>query len=607
MHQVGPPVGGLPEIVKSGMNDPLLQADSETELGFTFANLRLEPDGTLLRGDQPIHLAPKELAALRVLLANPSRVVTPAHLKEILWRGIHVTADSVPRCISSLRSRLGPDVHIHTLYKRGYRLDSSVHRYSPAPQGTQQCLAILPFELGLSVPEHLGPAIAEDIAAQFSDFQLPNVHVLAWDSIFTLTGRGLTAREIGDKIGADLVLAGTIHTSAAFLRLRAEMMRVSDGIPLWTEDLLAPRERPAVLEQRLLDRLASRLGGQTPISLAAAASDTVDEKAAADAFDAFLEGRYESRNHDPHRMSNAMDLLRKAADLDPSTFAAREQLARLSTGQCLYGYVSPADAAEQIRREADAIPETERTSRAIFPALGWVLFHVEHQLAFASRMLNGTSANASNPWSSRLRILFTLSRNRFVEARSMLDQALREDPYAPSLHVLLAWTLHLTGRQQESVEQANRCLEFFPGDVRAELCAALILAYNNDPKRAAVLAHDVVQRRPLLDIAAAIEAYAQARAGRLGDATVILERLQWLGRERYVLRAFTAAAYVELGDTDGAIAELQAAEQARCPWFFQTLVDPRLKSLRGNPEFDRMRNHLQNMEEAASTGSLSLA
>src|SRR5258708_3713275 len=103
------------------MDRSFLPEDSETEEGFTFANLRLEPDGTLLRGDESLHLAPKELAALRVLLAYPGRIVTPAQLKEFLWPDVHVTADSVPRCISSLRSRLGPQVRIRTIYKRGYR------------------------------------------------------------------------------------------------------------------------------------------------------------------------------------------------------------------------------------------------------------------------------------------------------------------------------------------------------------------------------------------------------------------------------------------------------------------------------------------------------
>jgi hypothetical protein len=143
----------------------------------------------------------------------------------------------------------------------------------------------------------------------------------------------------------------------------------------------------------------------------------------------------------------------------------------------------------------------------------------------------------------------------------------------------------------------------FPGDERVELCAALILAFNDNPNRAAELGHEVALRQPLLDIAPAIEAYALARGNRRNEAREILERLQWLGRDRYVLRSFTAGAYAALGDVDGAVAELQAAEEARCPWFFQTLADPRLRPLAGNAEFMRMRGQLERMESVVTAAS----
>jgi hypothetical protein len=60
-----------------------------------------------------------------------------------------------------------------------------------------------------------------------------------------------------------------------------------------------------------------------------------------------------------------------------------------------------------------------------------------------------------------------------------------------------------------------------------------------------------------------------------------------------------AEPYAALGDGDGAITELVTADRARCPWFFQTLADPRLKSLWGRPEFEKMRASLQEMETAA--------
>ena len=80
----------------------------------------------------------------------------------------------------------------------------------------------------------------------------------------------------------------------------------------------------------------------------------------------------------------------------------------------------------------------------------------------------------------------------------------------------------------------------------------------------------------------------------------MMERLQWLSRERFVLRSFNPAVYVALGDLQGAISELRAAADSRCPWFFQMLADPRLKPLRGQQEFEGMRGLLNAMESAAA-------
>ena len=93
-------------------------------------------------------------------------------------------------------------------------------------------------------------------------------------------------------------------------------------------------------------------------------------------------------------------------------------------------------------------------------------------------------------------------------------------------------------------------------------------------------------------------------AGNTSEAQSILERQQWLGRERYLLKTFMPAAYVALGEFDSAIAELSAAGQNRCPWFFQMLADPRLKPIEHRPEFEQMQGILAGMEAEARIASL---
>jgi len=195
----------------------------DRDLEFSFGNFRLNSDGTLFRDETQIHLPPKELAALRFLLAHVGHVVTPAQLKQALWGDVHVTSDSVPRCMSALRAGLEPEHPIQTIYKRGYRLVGPVRRHQIQPPGEFR-LAIMPFSTGHNVAEHLGSAVAEEVTSRLPAHGMSWISVLARDSVFTLAQRGLTAVQAGEALKADLVLAGTLlamptqyrvsHTSA---------------------------------------------------------------------------------------------------------------------------------------------------------------------------------------------------------------------------------------------------------------------------------------------------------------------------------------------------------------------------------------------------------
>ncbi len=93
-------------------------------------------------------------------------------------------------------------------------------------------------------------------------------------------------------------------------------------------------------------------------------------------------------------------------------------------------------------------------------------------------------------------------------------------------------------------------------------------------------------------------------AGHASAARAILERLEWLSRERYVLKAFSPAVYVALGEPDAALEALRSAEQLHCPWFFQMLADPRLAPLRERAEFQSMLGILAGMEAEAERDAL---
>jgi tetratricopeptide (TPR) repeat protein/TolB-like protein len=503
--------------------------------------------------------------------------------------------------MSSLRERLHPDEEcIQTVYKRGYRLAVEVRGIEKTPSNGLPRLAILPFGADFNVAAHLGAAVAEETLALLTREQLVPAHVLARDSVFTLSLRGYTAQQVGEALHADLALTGTVRALPGHFRLRAEMIRVADGTQMWVEDLLVPESRVAGMELELAQRLLVRLGnGGLSVSACAAEVPQDNHSNRREAYDLFLRGHHECQTLQRHRMQDGLQHLFRAVELDPSLVPAQVDLANACIAQEFFGFMSPLLVAERVRLASQAIPASKEYSEAILPAVGWVRFHVDHDLSGALRAFRTSAHLPHDTAITRVRSMFALSRHRFADAIAMLNAALRTDPFSPWLIARLAWAYHLAGDVGQSLEQIEHALELFPDHESTGLYGTIILAFNGRTERAVSLAEDLVRRTPYFDLAISVHGYALACAGRRDEARAILQRLQWLSRERFVMNSFNPALFVALGDLDGALAEMTAAAEARCPWFFQMLADPRMNALHQRQEFDRMLKLLDRMEATA--------
>jgi DNA-binding winged helix-turn-helix (wHTH) protein/TolB-like protein len=608
----GPAVPAIQALCQMGAQSQLV--DSETvpneERRFLFGPFKLEPDGVLFRAEAVVHLPPKELAALRLLIAHAGQIVSGETLRIALWGDVHVSADSVPRCLSSLRARLEPEKCIQTVYKRGYRLSEPVRSEFPSLRHVLPRLVVLPFAPGPNVPAHLGSAIAEETIVHLIGAQPPFVSVLARDSAFNLAAEGMTAHRIGQMLKSDLVLTGTLRALPSHYRLRAEMIRVEDGSQIWVEDLLIARERSAAMESELAERLCFRLQAgaaidasrAVPVSsaaglnIAAQGAEPVSASDQREAFSLYQAARYEWQAVERHRMQDAMQRLLRATELDPFLMAAKVELARVSVAQAYYGFVSPAFAADCVRQLVDSIPDFPNGAEAILPSLGILRLLVDRDLAAADSAFSRSAHLPHETWTTFARTLFATSRHHFEEAIGILENAIEGDPYAPWLHARLAWNLHLSGRHAKSLEKIRFCMKNFPGHESSAIYGAMILPFNGDAKAGLQLAESLSERAPHCDFSTALHAYALACAGRKDEAFERLQRLQWLSRERFVSPSFNPAIFVALGDHQAALAELRSAEQTRCPWFFQMLADPRLTPLHQYPQFQEMRAVLTRME-----------
>ncbi len=493
---------------------------------------------------------------------------------------------------------------------REFRLDADGTRLRGA---TAPRLAILPFSTGYDVPEYLGLAIAEQTMEQLSRARPAVASIAARDSTYALARRGLAALEIGKLLHAELILTGQILATPVRLRLRLEAIRVEDGAPLWVEDVIAEREQIVELAGELVNRVTSRLrAGEITIEIAAGVDAGAESAPAAkrdllpaqrEAHDLCLRAHYEWQSMERHRMQDAMGRLLRAVELNPALMAARVDLANLAIMQCVYGYLSPRIAAATVRRAADGIPELNDEADALLPALSWMEFHFDRDARSSLRLITRSAGMAYDATNARARSWLLLSRHRFGEAIEMLHAAIHVDPYAPWVQAALAWALHLAGEREASVAQIRKAIDFSSGYDNSLFFGAMILAYNGEIKDAVEVAETLAGRSWHYDVAISTHAYALACSGRVEESHAQLERLQWLSRERFVLTTLNAATNAVLGEADAALEELRAADENRCPWFFQMLADPRLKPLKGRPEFAAMEASLAAMEAGAKKDS----
>jgi len=112
---------------------------------FVFGQWILQSDGNLVRCGRGIHLPPKELQVLRLLLGSAGRLVTKDRLLDSVWPGMDAAEESLTRCIYVLRKLLEESKgYIATVYGKGYRFTGPVVPLLPV---LGERLSVLPTEL----------------------------------------------------------------------------------------------------------------------------------------------------------------------------------------------------------------------------------------------------------------------------------------------------------------------------------------------------------------------------------------------------------------------------------------------------------------------------
>jgi len=198
-----------------------------------------------------------------------------------------------------------------------------IHEHRSPPQAAaithahDVSLAVLPFA-DLSAArdqEYFSEGIADEINSQLA--QVPALRLVGLRSTLSFKGRNEDLRAIGEKLGVENLLDGTIRRDGQRLRLTAQLLRARDGTPLWSKvydrelrDVFAVQDEIA----RDVARALSVKLDVGPMSRAQGGTTNLE------AYDRYLQWRqmFLAEQHWVVHHRRRVQLLREAVQFDPN-------------------------------------------------------------------------------------------------------------------------------------------------------------------------------------------------------------------------------------------------------------------------------------------------
>lgn len=127
---------------------------------YLFGDFILRNDGVLLHHNKELHIPPKELEVLMLLLNANGEVVSKEQIFESVWSKMAASDESLTRCVYALRRILRENKncrYIETVYGKGYRFKVEVAVVTPheAQNNPSTSIAIFPFKAADIIDENL--------------------------------------------------------------------------------------------------------------------------------------------------------------------------------------------------------------------------------------------------------------------------------------------------------------------------------------------------------------------------------------------------------------------------------------------------------------------
>jgi TolB-like protein len=350
--------------------------------------------------------------------------------------------------------------------------------------------------------EYFSDGISEEILNALS--RIKDLKVAGRTSSFAFKGQNQDLRQIGEALGVEHILEGSVRKAGNKIRITAQLVQVDDGFHLWSDtydreltDVFAIQDEIA---NAILEQLKARLiGGE--------ATEVIAKRADTEAYDLYLLAKQRLYERTGPTIEAAAELLDRAIALDPNYAPAYAQRGiatlLLMEGSGTYGDIPLQQALAQGRLYVDKALQLDPDLAEAWAGMG--LYYISQPTGGLpagidalekALALNPGLIDASNWLHNALQ-----ATGRPAEARRIVAGMIERDPlYRPGIRNAVNDFLWF-GEHERALELLERVRPLIPNDAVIQSSLAAIHNSRGEVADAVKLAESAVALQPSNSVA----------------------------------------------------------------------------------------------------------
>ncbi len=449
--------------------------------------------------------------------------------------------------------------------------------------GELSSVAVLPFE-NLSpdtAQAYFAIGLNDEIITSLS--MVEGIRVSSRTSSSLVASQGLELKVIGERLGVESVVEGSVRAYGDRIRVAARLVKVADGYPIWSQTFERASDDALKIQSEIAGAIVEALKGRMVVGhLQAVSSGTTDPVA----YDLYLQAQALRLRQTDASIARAVELLRESIRRAPDFARAHATLGTALAVQGWYEQRPPrevfplaAQAAEEAMRLDPNLGSAQATRAYASLYFDWDLPRAEREFLRAIEI--EPNSGIAHQWYGNLLAV----QRRFADAEREFERAREIEPIVPIRSATIIWVRFQARDFRGAVEAFDRAIVLDTTYALTYLWASWALEASGRVDEAVTASEQAVR---LSDRGTGFVASLARTKAVQGDGADARRLLAEVLRGRVVPAYEVAKIYLALGEKAEALRWLERAYEMRSPSMMFLRIDAQLDPLRGDPAFEAL-------------------